>query len=78
MHQGLPGRGRGFMKVLLFVSIGTARRSCSLFLVMDLPSILTLISRDLSNLALLYPIILITQTAALPHHLYANGLSLLW
>lgn len=42
------------------------------------PSILTLISPDLSNLALLYPIILITPTAALPHHLYANGLSLLW
>lgn len=41
-------------------------------------SILTLISPDLSNLALLYPIILITPMAALPHHLYANGLSLLW
>lgn len=41
-------------------------------------STLTLISPDLSNLVLLYPIILITQTAALPHHLYANGLSLLW
>lgn len=43
-----------------------------------LPSILTLISSDLSNLALLHPIILITPTAALPHHLYTNGLSLLW
>lgn len=70
--------GGGFMKVLLFVCVGTARRLCSLLLVMDLPSILTLISPDLSNLALLYPIILITQTASLPHHLYANGLSLLW
>lgn len=66
------------MKVLLFMSIGTARRSHSLLLVMDLLSLLTLISPDPSKLALLYPIILITQTAALPHHLYANGLSLLW
>lgn len=45
------------------------------------PAILKLISPDLGNLALLYPIILITQTRAFPHitqHLYVNGLSLLW
>lgn len=42
------------------------------------PSILKLISPDLANLVLLYPISLITQTLAFPHLLYANGLSLLW
>lgn len=52
--------------------------SFSLLLVRDLPSILKLISPDLSNLVLLYPISLITQTLAFPHLLYANGLSLLW
>lgn len=44
----------------------------------DLPSALKLISFDLSNLVLLYPISLITQTLAFPHLLYPNGLSLLW
>lgn len=52
--------------------------SFPLLLVRDLSSILRLISPDLSNLVLLYPISLITQTLAFPHLLYANGLSLLW
>lgn len=50
----------------------------SFLLVRDLPSVLKLISPDLSNLVLLYPISLITQTLSFPLLLDANGLSLLW
>ena len=82
LHVLAPGRIRVLLFVCVTCSLFTADSILSYFfifvLVRDLPSVLKLISPDLSNLVLLYPISLITQTLSFPLLLDANGLSLLW
>lgn len=71
------GPAWGYMRGLWFVCVTAflSLRLSFLLLVRDLPSVRMLISTDLSNLELLYPISLITQTLSFPHLLYANEFS---